>query len=84
MCSCEELKKDIQQDLLRLWKDAKVDKFIFYSFKLTGIERLKHIELTPTEFTIENGTLTPTFKIKRKPAEELHKDLIRKMYEESE
>lgn len=43
---------------------------------------MKKIHLTPTQFTIENGTLTPTLKVKRVEAKHMYEDVIKKMYEE--
>ncbi|KAG8980536.1 hypothetical protein FRB90_007664 [Tulasnella sp. 427] len=47
---------------------------------LKGFEIVKAIHLTTEQFTVENGTLTPTFKIKRKDAYALHKDVIEGLY----
>ncbi|KAG9034957.1 hypothetical protein FS837_002076 [Tulasnella sp. UAMH 9824] len=47
---------------------------------LKGFEIVKAIHLTTEQFTVENGTLTPTFKIKRKDAYALHKEVIEGLY----
>jgi long-chain acyl-CoA synthetase len=41
---------------------------------------IKRVHLTMQPFTIENGTLTPTFKIRRKDAYELYKAELDALY----
>jgi len=48
---------------------------------LAAFERVRRFELLADPFTVENGMLTPTLKVKRKIVEERYKDLIEKMYE---
>jgi long-chain acyl-CoA synthetase len=43
-------------------------------------ERIKKIQILPQPFTIENGELTPTMKLKRKPIREQYQSLIDSMY----
>jgi long-chain acyl-CoA synthetase len=47
-------------------------------------ETLKKVLLVSEEFTAENGTLTPTMKIKRKAIEERYRQRISELYEEAE
>jgi long-chain acyl-CoA synthetase len=47
-------------------------------------ETLKKVLLVPEEFTAEDGTLTPTMKIKRKAIEERYRQRISELYEEGE
>jgi long-chain acyl-CoA synthetase len=47
-------------------------------------ETLKKVLLVPEEFTAEDGTLTPTMKIKRKAIEERYRQRISELYEEAE
>ncbi|MDY0779390.1 AMP-dependent synthetase/ligase [Tenacibaculum sp. IB213877] len=44
-------------------------------------EQIKRFELTPEEWTIDGGHLTPTMKMKRKVIKEIYKDLYEKMYD---
>ena len=44
-------------------------------------ERIKRFELTPDEWSIDGGHLTPTMKMKRKIIKEIYKDLYEKMYD---
>jgi len=47
-----------------------------------GFELIKKIHLAPNPFTIDNGTLTPTLKIKRNDAKIMYKEVIAKLYAE--
>ncbi|KAG9007923.1 hypothetical protein FRB94_013870 [Tulasnella sp. JGI-2019a] len=47
---------------------------------LKGFETVKDIHFTLDQFTVENNTMTPTFKIQRKNAYDLYKDVIDGMY----
>jgi len=51
---------------------------------LKGFEKVKRVHLTLRPFTIEEGTLTPTLKIKRKDAYKLYKTAIDGLYKEGE
>lgn len=50
--------------------------------QLRGFEFARAVTLVPEPFTLENGLLTPTFKIKRPQAKEYFADTISKMYTE--
>ena len=41
---------------------------------------IKRIHLTLEAFSVENGTLTPTMKIKRKDAYQMYKSAINTLY----
>ena len=47
---------------------------------LQTIEKVKKIKLINEEFTIENGMLTPTLKLKRKKILEKYKEDLEKLY----
>ena len=42
----------------------------------------KKVALIPAEFTVEDGSLTPTQKVKRRVVEERYRDLIDAFYAE--
>lgn len=72
----EELIKDsIILDVMR--KDIEI-----MNVGLGSWEQIKKFELTPDEWTIEEGLLTPTLKLKRKAVMEKYKDLYLKLYPE--
>ena len=48
---------------------------------LAQYEKIKKVALIESEFTIENGELTPTQKVKRRIVEDHYKDVIEKMYQ---
>ncbi len=64
----EENKKEIELYLEKLNKD------------LSLVEKVKKIKLIKEEFTIENGMLTPTLKLKRKKILEKYKEDLEKLY----
>lgn len=45
-------------------------------------EQIKKFELTPEEWSIDSGQLTPTMKMKRAIIKEIYKDLYEKIYRE--
>ena len=50
------------------------------SGKLTLIEKVKRIQLIDENFSIENGLLTPTMKVKRKKVTEKYKKQLENLY----
>ena len=64
----EENKKDIELYLENLNKS------------LSSVEKVKKFKLIREEFTIENGMLTPTLKLKRKKILENYKEDLEKLY----
>ena len=48
--------------------------------KLRGFEMVKAIYIEPTLFSVDNGMLTPTFKVKRNEAKEKYKAQFAEMY----
>ncbi|MEW6730225.1 MAG: long-chain fatty acid--CoA ligase [Acidobacteriota bacterium] len=49
---------------------------------LAQYEKIKKISIIENEFSIENGELTPTLKVKRRIIEQHYKDTIEKIYTE--
>ena len=47
---------------------------------LKGFERIKNIHITFDQFTLDNGLLTPTLKVKRNLVGDLYKDVIANLY----
>jgi len=47
---------------------------------LASYETIKHFKILPEDFTIENGLLTPTMKMKRKAIVARYKDTIESLY----
>ena len=48
--------------------------------KLTLLEKIKKIQLINENFSIENGLMTPTMKVKRKKVTEKYKNQLEKLY----
>jgi long-chain acyl-CoA synthetase len=51
---------------------------------LARFEKLKRVMLIPDEFSADNGTLTPTMKLRRRAIEERYRKLIDDMYAHAE
>ena len=52
----------------------------FYNERFGQWEKVKKFELTPEQWSIEAGHLTPTMKMKRKVIKEKYIDLYNKIY----
>lgn len=50
---------------------------------LAQFEKLKKFLVLPEELSVNDGTLTPTLKLRRRKVEERYRNLIDKMYEDS-
>ncbi len=57
--------------------DNVIDKI---NKKLTLVEKIKRIQLIDENFSIENGLMTPTMKVKRKKVTEKYKHQLEKLY----
>ncbi len=59
----------------------KINKVIEkINIKLTLLEKIKKIQLIDENFSIENGLMTPTMKVKRKKVTEKYKNLLENLY----
>ncbi len=64
-----------------LKEKEKINKIIEnINKKLTLVEKIKKIQLIDENFSIENGLLTPTMKVKRKKVTEKYKEELEKLY----
>ena len=60
---------------------ARIQKEIdFYNNRFGKWEKIKKFELTPDEWTIDDGLLTPTLKIKRNNIRDKYNNLYQKIY----
>lgn len=73
-CQNAIFKKKIENEIQRLVEE----------FGLQGFERPKKVTLITEPFTVENGLLTPTFKLKRSEAFRVFHRTIMQMYEEAD
>jgi len=58
------------------------DVFTAYNREAAAHEKVRNFRLLGEPFTVEEGTLTPTLKLRRGVIRERHADLIDEMYEE--
>ncbi|XP_070790021.1 long-chain-fatty-acid--CoA ligase 6 isoform X5 [Pituophis catenifer annectens] len=70
LCSNEELKDAIMEDMVQLGKESGL-----YSF-----EQVKAVSIHPEMFTVQNGLLTPTLKARRPELREYFKKQIEDLY----
>lgn len=71
LCQSSALKDLIKSDIARLSKESK----------LQGFEVVKAVHLESTPFSIDNDTMTPTFKLKRQKIRDLNQVVIQKLYD---
>ncbi|MCD8402834.1 AMP-dependent synthetase/ligase [Tenacibaculum finnmarkense] len=76
------LKLETNQELVKNQKviDRIEEEVIICNANFGKWETIKKFELTPEEWSIEGGHLTPTMKMKRKIIKEMYKDLYDKIY----
>ncbi|KAG7552097.1 AMP-dependent synthetase/ligase [Arabidopsis thaliana x Arabidopsis arenosa] len=72
LCNDPRVRKAVLAEMDDLGREAQ----------LRGFEFAKAVTLVPEPFTLENGLLTPTFKIKRPQAKAYFAEAISKMYAE--
>ena len=68
LVSSTDLHNAVQKDVNRLQRD------------LAKYERVRRFHLLPSAFTVDNGMMTPTLKVKRKVVVKTYSDVIDKMY----
>jgi len=83
----EETNHPLKGNFEALCNDEGVIKMVFDDITavgkkqdLKGFEFPRKILLSPVLFSVENDTLTPTFKLKRPQAKDLYKEQIEKLY----
>lgn len=64
------------QEIKQLYKDIVTD----FNVNFGKVEQIKQFELLADEWTVENGLLTATMKLRRKVLKEKYKDLIDSFY----
>lgn len=74
---CDSLAQAVQEPLL---KEAIEKEVEHHNQNFGSWEQVKKIELTPEEWSIDAGHLTPTMKLKRKVVAEKYYALIEQMY----
>jgi long-chain acyl-CoA synthetase len=62
-------------------KDLFAEEIAGVTTELPGFEQVKEFTLLPETFTVENGLLTPTLKVRRKKVLERYCHEIENMYE---
>ncbi len=75
--NCNSLAEAVREPLLKEAIEKEIEQ---HNQNFGSWEQVKKIELTPEEWTIDDGHLTPTMKLKRKIVSEKYKDLIETMY----
>jgi len=78
-------KEILYKSIEELLNHPKVQSFYrkridYHSKLLAQYETIKKFKLIPKPFTIEDGEITPTLKLKRKNINEKYKDLVDSMY----
>ena len=64
------------QQIKQLFKDIITE----FNVNFGKVEQIKHFELLADEWTVENGLLTATMKLRRKVIKERYKDIIDSFY----
>ena len=75
---CDSLSKAVQEPTLKKVIENEVEH---HNQNFGSWEQVKKIELTPDEWSIDKGHLTPTMKLKRKVIAEKYNNLIDNMYQ---
>lgn len=76
-------------DVATLTQSEELREAVFADFaekhteaNLNGLEKIKKIHFASEPMSVENGILTPTFKLIRHAAKRTYKDVIHALYEE--
>lgn len=72
LCENSNFQKAVEEGMAAAGEEAR----------LLGFERVKKVHLEPEPFSVENGLLTPTFKLKRNVAREHYRERFDAMYRE--
>ena len=79
--------RGLPNDIAALCTHPQVQAAVFKSMLeegrgagLKGFEQVAAVRLTPEQFSVENGLMTPTFKIKRPQAQTAFQNAISEMY----
>ncbi len=79
--------RGLPADVPSLCRDAGVQAAVMKSMQeegrvaqLKGFEQVQALLLIPEPFTVENGMMTPTFKIKRNVVKDMHQREIEALY----
>jgi len=72
LCANPEVQQFIMQEITTQARNAK----------LRGFELVKAVHLEHAEFSIDNGLVTPTFKLKRAALKKHYEDVLSKLYED--
>ena len=74
----DDPKELVNNEILRKRFQKEID---LYNERFGNWEKIKKFELTPDIWSIEEGHLTPTMKMKRKFIKEKYMDLFNKIYD---
>ena len=77
----EDTNELVQNEVLIKRIQKEID---FYNERFGKWEKIKKFELTPEVWSIEDGHLTPTMKMKRKVIKEKYLHLYNKIYEHTD
>lgn len=85
-CKIKNIKVTNNQDMVanKFVEDRIQKEILLCNNKFGKWEQIKRFELTPDEWTIESGHLTPTLKVKRKIVLQIYADLYDKIYPKRE
>jgi long-chain acyl-CoA synthetase len=73
----DALDEQLQRTKIEAYLMSEVEKI---NARLASFETVKKIAVVPDEFTIDNGMLTPTFKVKRSVVEKRYREVIEGLY----